>query len=292
MKPKITGPKQSQVERFEKEDHRLAGNRFGKGTSMADRLHVHIKKDSNDVPYPEESKLEAPSSVQPITPLKFHSKSAYSPDMEDIEVLNLDAIATKKLRLKNRRNRDNNRDNNDDTDDDDNSDDNDNNEHEIVRADEKNSRTPESIPVRRARDETNDNSMTKRTSIDDLLQVQGSLSFKDDPGSPILDLKAEKEMRSSYQSNNSSIAEAKSVTNTSKPPRPPNPKPPYAQKAKIQTNENNNNGIASTSSIVDKNFVSEDWDESYSDKTKQLKINMQGPGVQADPNWLDEDFDD
>jgi hypothetical protein len=288
IKPKMTGPKQSQVDRFEREDHRLAGNRFGKGTSMADRLNVHIKKDSNDVPYPEESKLEAPSLIQPVTPLKFHSKtSTSSPDMEDIEVLNLDAISTKKLRLRNRRNKNNNRDNYDDDDNsnDDNSDD-DYHNGDNNRADEKKSKTPESIPLplRRARDETNDVSMSKRTSIDDLLHVQGSLSFKDDPGSPILDLKAEKEMRSSYQNNNSSVAEAKSVTNTSKPPRPPNPKPPYAQKAKIQINENNN-GIAS--SIVDKNFVNEDWDE-----TKQPKINIQGPGVQADPNWLDEDFDD
>ena len=302
IKSKITGPKVSQVERFEREDHRLAGNRFGASTSMANRLHVHIKKDSNDIPYPEEreSKLEIPSVVQPVTPLKVPSRNSASPDMEDIEVLNLDRVIIKKqLRLKNRRNKRNKDDDNDDTnvdgddDDDSYSDSSDNDDgDESIKAEEKNgNRSPQSYaaPLRRARDVLNDSSMSKRTSIDDLLQIQGSSSLKEEPSSPGLDLKAEKEMRESYQNN--IVAEAKSSSTTSanisKPPRPPNPKPPYAQKAKIQIDS----GIASNT--IDKSFLNEDWDDgSPKNKIKQNNHTQSGPGVQADANWLDEDFDD
>ena len=212
--------------------------------------------------------------------------------MEDIEVMNLDKIISKKqLRIRNRikRNKDDSYDENSLSD----SSENDDHE-ESSRSEEKsnNSRIAEPVtaPLRRARDELNDESMSKRTSIDDLLQIQGSSSFKDEPGSPVLDLKAEKAMRESYQNYNL-VAEAKPIStssNVSKPPRPPNPKPPYAQKAKIQIDSS---GIAS--SIVDKSFVNEDWDESSPDKIKQTnKVQLGGPGVQADANWLDEDFDD
>ena len=83
------------------------------------------------------------------------------------------------------------------------------------------------------------------------------------------------------------MAEAKSSSTTtsaniSKPPRPPNPKPPYAQKAKIQIDS----GIASNT--IDKSFLNEDWD----DGSPKNNHAQSGPGVQADANWLDEDFDD
>lgn len=232
--------------------------------------------------------------MQPVTPLKYPSKNTTSPDMEDIEILNLDKVISKKqLRLRNRNKR--NKDSNYDDDDSSGSSEEEEDNDEDTRAEEKSNNSiaePIMAPLRRARDELNDGSMSKRTSIDDLLHIQGSSSFKDEPGSPVLDLKAEKAIRESYHNN--IVAEAKPLINTSnvsKPPRPPNPKPPYAQKAKNQAVDNS--GIAS--SIVDKSFVNEDWDESSPEKNKLKQTkNVQGggPGVQADANWLDEDFDD
>jgi hypothetical protein len=94
-----------------------------------------------------------------------------------------------------------------------------------------------------------------------------------------------------------------------KPPRPPSSQPPpYASIASLQQYSNiasnqNNTGFrlgtpprpaAHPGTTVDQNFVTADWDEEDTTTTKSTNNRMstnRNEGMQADPHWLEEDFD-